>query len=350
MTSAQGRSRNNSIDFFRFFFMVLICVHHYGGMVPPLLHGYTGVEFFFIVSGVFLYKSYKKQEQLNPIDYLIHRVKRLWGEYFIALLLFWVIYLAWMLVKGVDFHLWDYIVRLIPDSLLLQGTGLFFSGLNSPTWYVSTLLVSSTILYSLIRLNRDLTVSVICPIISLLGYTYLTYLGGYDVYYLNNGGFFIPLVRAFAGLSLGVVLSSIVDLKCTQLSENHLLYDGMGVVSFALMFVFLFTDYVRDGINYSDSLLLLLIAIVVLECMIDGSLFQRVFKHSIWASLGGVTYEMLLLHAPIMIVVNYLRKIVPFNHQIWLVSYLVAVIICSYCFKYVYKMIVRSVSSEESKR
>jgi len=348
MTSFQNRNRNNSIDFFRFFFMILICIHHYGGMRPALLHGYMGVEFFFIVSGIFLYKSFMKQQQ-NPLDYLIHRVKRLWGEYFIALLFFWAVYLVWMLIRGVEFNLWDYFVRLIPDALMLQGTGLFFSGLNSPTWYVSTLIVSSTVLYCFLKFNRNLTLYIISPLACLLGYTYLTTLGTYDVYYLYNGGFFIPLIRAFAGLSSGVLISSIVEQKCLALKDRHRIYDYLGVASFVLLFVFLFSDYVLDGKNYSDSLLLLFITIIVLECMIDGSLFQRLFKGSVWESLGGVSYEMLLLHAPIMIVVNYLRKLIELNDLIWLVLYLLVVIFCSYCFKYVYTLINQSISSIQSK-
>ncbi|MCQ2146598.1 MAG: acyltransferase [Bacteroidales bacterium] len=335
MTSVN--SRNTSIDFFRFFFIVLICIYHYGIQSGPRFqHGYIGVEFFFIVSGIFLYKSFSKNKELDPLDYTLGRVKRLWGKYFVALVIYWLVYLCWMIMQNVDFSIGNYTMRLFSDSLMLQGTGLSFRGLCTPLWYVGALVVGSSLVFCLLSYNESLSLKVLLPFGSLLGYTYLTTQGTFDFYHAYTGGLFIPLLRAYSGIALGVIMCDIVNKKEAYLKANHLLIDIMAIVSFLLILVFVSVEFRVDGNNYSDNFLLLFIAVIVLACLIEGSLMQKLLKFNLCSSLGGITYEMLLIHSPIMIVVNYLRKFIPMSEWTGLIVYLVVVVISSYIFKFAY--------------
>lgn len=340
MPVASTKGRNISIDFFRFFFMVIICIYHYGIHVGPRFqHGYMGVEFFFIVSGIFLYNSYLKKKESSPLDYFVSRVRRLWGQYLLALLFYWIVYLIWMIIQRVDFDFENYSLRLLSDSFMLQGLGLSFRGLCTPMWYVGSLVVAGTLVFSLLSCNEKLSIRVLLPFGSLLGYTYMTAQGTFDFYYSYYGVMFIPILRAYSGIAFGVLLGAISEKKNEELRESRTLIDVMSVLSVALLLIYVSRDVRVDGHTYTDNLLLLFICIVILACLTRDSLFHRVFKSRCWKSLGGITYEMLLIHSPIMILVNFCRKFFPMHEWIWLTIFLVVVILCSYLFKLGYNWI-----------
>lgn len=49
--------RNGMIDFMRFVFIIAVVLHHSVLFYAPIIDGYIGVEFFFIVSGYLLTNS-----------------------------------------------------------------------------------------------------------------------------------------------------------------------------------------------------------------------------------------------------------------------------------------------------
>lgn len=69
--AANVNTRNYSVEFFRFFFMLFICLTHFPGKnVIHLHHAYLAVDFFFILSGLFIYKSSCKKEPLSTFDFI----------------------------------------------------------------------------------------------------------------------------------------------------------------------------------------------------------------------------------------------------------------------------------------
>lgn len=79
--------RNNSVEALRFFFICVICLWHFHSYATWIKHGYIAVEFFFMLSGFYLYKSYKKHPEVGGLDYTMHRVKKFLPPFLIAYLL-----------------------------------------------------------------------------------------------------------------------------------------------------------------------------------------------------------------------------------------------------------------------
>ncbi len=55
-------TRNLNIDIFRMIFALVVVLHHY---FPKTWCGYFAVDFFFILSGFFLMKSYNKYDDTD---------------------------------------------------------------------------------------------------------------------------------------------------------------------------------------------------------------------------------------------------------------------------------------------
>lgn len=80
-----------SIEAMRFLFMLIICLWHYQGVNGFFSHGYLGVEYFFILSGILLFKSSQKQHAPTPIDYTCSKIKRFMPQYLTAMFLMFIV-------------------------------------------------------------------------------------------------------------------------------------------------------------------------------------------------------------------------------------------------------------------
>ncbi len=126
---------------------------------------------------------------------------------------------------------------LLPEIFMLQNTGIFDGGINYPCWQLTTLLIVSHIMYSLLVFNKQLARNAICPIIVLLVYTFFHHTGVTQEvanWGVIQGLFYMPLIRALAGVALGVViyepvcrLKSFVEKKSKQTIDYLVNYSGI---------------------------------------------------------------------------------------------------------------------------
>lgn len=117
------KEKNRAIEAFRFLFMLMICLWHYSNSHDILKHGYLGVEFFFILSGVFIYKALDKPNLNTPLEYFVKRWKRFNPKYVGAILITYLIIVFPNVVKGkADIK---EILGVFPDFLMLQSVGIF---------------------------------------------------------------------------------------------------------------------------------------------------------------------------------------------------------------------------------
>ena len=79
--------RNIPIEFFRFLFICVICLWHFSNVAMFVKHGYIAVEFFFILSGFYLYKNYRQDPEKDTFEYVLNRFKKLFPPFFISFVL-----------------------------------------------------------------------------------------------------------------------------------------------------------------------------------------------------------------------------------------------------------------------
>lgn len=280
------QKKMNSIEAFRFVFMLIICIWHYQS-TKALAHGYMAVEFFFILSGVLMFFSSNKEYALGTLDYTMKKVKRFAPD---CLLLIAYVNLRHMILpvllgrKELDV---SWLLQALPESLFLQNTGIYTGGVNFPMWYVSVLLFGGAFVYALLRFNKRLALSIILPMIVLVGYTYIFSMdkrGRIDSFDLH-GCIYTPMLRGVCGISLGVVLGYIFVLKKQYIQcVKTWVIDALGMISLCLFLIFAIFPTSQSY----DRYLLIIVPFLLLACFVEKSLFNKLFGNKCWAILGGV--------------------------------------------------------------
>lgn len=307
----------NSIEAFRFVFMLIICIWHYQS-TKALAHGYMAVEFFFILSGVLMFFSSNKEYALGTLDYTMKKVKRFAPD---CLLLIAYVNLRHMILpvllgrKELDV---SWLLQALPESLFLQNTGIYTGGVNFPMWYVSVLLFGGAFVYALLRFNKRLALSIILPMIVLVGYTYIFSMDkrgrvdGFDL----HGGIYTPMLRGVCGISLGVVLGYIFVLKKQYIQcVKTWVIDALGMISLCLFLIFAIFPTSQSY----DRYLLIVVPFLLLACFMESSLFNKLFSSSCFSILGGYSWQMLVYHGRIIIPLYVLLKTAfKFAIPLWL--------------------------------
>lgn len=314
-----------SAEALRFIFMIIIALWHFG-RINPFTHGYIAVDFFFILSGYFIYRSYIKHKY-DAVEYTIAKLKRFFPEYIIVFVIAFFLKLQILLR---DNNIVTVLFNAISEGTLIHSIGIFSGNVNPPSWYISVLLIGGGILYSMLFYNKKLSVGIIFPLFILFSYTYLLGFNGSIEQFATIGFVCQPLIRGMAGMALGVVLSVYSSKYREVLAQKHEYLDVFSLIAAVVVGVLLF-----ENRNY-DNMALLAFCMLVLSCSISNSLMNKIFKSQIWAKLGGVTFEMLLVHSPIIWVMNNLTRSIPlssFEKSFLSVVYIIVVVTISFVLK-----------------
>ena len=166
--SMNSKNRLAGIEFLRFFFMIWICLIH---IWKPfnLYNGAIGVEFFFIVSGYFLYLGFLKGNQ-SVINFTKNRFWRLFPTYIIGICLTYVIVLFDQIKDGEKIEWFKTLSSFTVEGLMIQDLGCFsINPANPVSWYVSVLFIGGTLIYASLKFNRQITTHCVLPAF-ILGY------------------------------------------------------------------------------------------------------------------------------------------------------------------------------------
>lgn len=282
-------TKNYSIEAYRFFFTAVIVLHHAGsGLgVDFLKHGYICVEFFFILSGFFLLKSFNKENQHDLTGFVIKRFKRLGPDYWFAL--------GVMMVGIVLFTSGkiDYI-RIVLEAMFLQNIGIFSygGGYNYPCWYLSVLMTGSALIYVSLCFNKKI-VLLLSSFYCLIFYTYLFSLPTIENWG-SYAGLYYPLWRGIADMLLGCLLAE-YSRKVAASSIWYL----VELVCFAV---------VLQGIFLSrniDSVVVLAMMGLIFVTTRNLGVLSKVLNHRFFNWGGYIAYPMYVNHAFILLLINY---------------------------------------------
>ncbi len=321
------------LEAMRFIFMTMICLWHYQGRHGLMTHGYIGVEFFFILSGILLFKSYDKINPLSPLDYSIKKFKRFFPKYFAGLIIsFCVLSLGPHLLKNDFSSIFNDILRIIPEAFMIQNVGFYQGGINYPLWYLCVLLVGGGLIYSLLYLYKNGAINLFIPVLIIATYSLLV--SNSPNHSLENfntiGVIYLPMARGCADIGLGVLIGYLVKEKSIYFKRNISIINLLAIGAFAMSIVSHFLLYDIDVYT------LIFFTLLLIDCLIPGSLMGKVFNHKIWEKLGKTTFSMLVLHASIIAICSKcITPIIPIlivRVIIYLLILIGASLLLDYCF------------------
>lgn len=314
-------NRNYALDVLKLVCALWIAIMHYG----VTAYGGPVVEIFFVISGYYLLNSFDsgKYEKAGAGGYLWSRAKRMYPHY-----LFSLIILFFAFDYG-TFHGWQWYIdrvgNLFPELCFIQNIGVFDGGLNAPLWQLSTLLIASYLLFGLLGANRNLTVTVISPVVAMMYFTYevtVIMKGANDHWGVIAGCIGVAMFRATGSLCLGIAINPLIKKVSSFMGSN---WRGWGVSVVSLLSILLY-------LVYKDSLVSLIIFAVLFACILSGkgvlcSLFNRsIFRmceklslsvyfnhrivlkvlHPVFGKLGDIPlWAQVAIYVPVLLVYSF---------------------------------------------
>lgn len=285
-----------SLDFLKLYFAYVVAFFHFGTDIAP---GPTvTVQIFFIISGFFLAKKYYSRSHANggrdydQWNYTVDHVKSLYPHYLLSLLVFLGYILARSGLYLVLEPSWDKLSAMaldlynqIPDLFLLQSAYRFHESLNYPLWQLSALVIGSYFVYGLLCWNEKLSRKLIFPAAILMVLSILN--TGIDLFG-NFGPFYMPLLRAFAPLCVGVLTYYFTMTPYyDQVKGKKIVFNLAAVLS--LIFIFWFADLA--------NIFLITTPIVILSCYDGDSWINALLNRKAFRHFGNLSYAIYLNHA-----------------------------------------------------
>lgn len=293
-------TKNGSLEFFRFVFLSVVVLWHFDNIVSIFKCGDFAVDFFFILAGGMVYRSYLIHPDQNAMDFTVRRVKRIFPEWIVTLIPIFLIHNRDSIFNGTASfeQILANILRFIHEMLFLGQNGLYEGTSNYASWFICVLIVSGGIIYSVLRFYKDKATFLFLPVFSLLALVYFYSVTPASLWSIK-GFIDIPFLRGSAEIAWGACLYHYAELYQDNLQKRTLLVNLSGLFALILLIVLLFTSW-----RFAPYVPLFS-TIVILSCYTDTSWFNTVLRNRMSFVLGGISFEMLLVHGLIKPIVSY---------------------------------------------
>lgn len=285
-----------SLDLLKLVFAFVIAFFHFGTTISP---GPTiTVQIFFIISGFFLGKKFYSRTFPDPEkgytqwNYTLDHVKSIYPHYLLSLVVIFLYMLARSVLEFLSSPSFDQLSAIavdfynqIPDLLLLQSAYRFHESYNYPLWQLSALVISGYFVYGLLCHNEKLSRTLLFPAAILMVQSLLN--TGVDLW-ANYGPFYVPLLRAFSPLCIGVLAYYFTTtpyyarLKARKVPFNL-------AVLLSLVSIFLFGD--------RANIFLITTVILIWGCYDAHSWINALLNRKIFRHCGDLSYAVYLNHA-----------------------------------------------------
>lgn len=326
------KTLNLPIEGLRFFFICIICLWHCKDFAPYLTHGYLAVEFYFILSGFFIYQSYVKHPETGVFEFTLRKIQRFLVPFL----------LCWLSLIILDRKQYLYLYDFTPDEIIqtyflhfhdiffCQGLGLTTTpGINHPLWFISILLFGGAILYSLLRNFRGVATSLLIPTICLFGFNFLLLDGNNSLLGHDMFGIHARLIRGLSEMGLGImvaVVDSHIQTSIKKHSKLTLMGGAIGLMGICLLMI------VEK--NY-DYLAIFFIPLIIFACL------HRTIEESPISTfvleLGELSLYMYFIHL-LVITLFYIfvkSQFPSVDFSYFAIPYIVCIVIASYLLKLV---------------
>ncbi len=332
------------------FFTFMIVFWHFN-VWRPIKHGYIAVEFFFILSGFLLYKNFQKNIDNDLYDakqYTINKLNRMYIPYLLSCVFMFI----WVIIQSVSkdaFHLskiFKIVLDFIPEIFIVQSTGVFDYGANFPMWYFCILIVGGYILFALLKYNEKLTLNIISPLIILFTFSLIFNKGNSIESWSTDYILYTPLFRGLSDICIGALIPTFIDIGKNVSFINRNI--KMAMLNLLSIFAFLSVIAIQFTEAYYDRYFLILIPIIIIACLIENSLFNKLFNNKIWTKLSKYTFYMFLIHGLISLIFldNFKGTYDIKTKHILLFIYTACVIISSIIFHHLSVFIMNKIKTQ----
>lgn len=335
--------KNRQIQFWRIVFTYIIAFYHLKNAYKNYASWYIAVEFFFMVSGYLLANKIATLKALGGLQE-VPAWKYTWSKYKKymphCIYSFFVAFVINGVYQGWNFGGWiSELVKHIPEILLVHMGGLNLGNdypYNSPTWYLSVLLLVGYFTWYFMSKTEKIYVDLICPLSILLIYPYLYRTYGFIGEHWGTDNFILnaALLRGVADINLGILSYKIVKNVCIHNKRRAELVSDIcfilgGVVIPTMFykstydFLFLFLIYIGVTTGFIaqeaktlpfESKLIEKWAAITPAIYLNHKVFRSVF-YKLWPTLDWKIYILWFVFITIYSVFTY-----------WLVSKLVELI------------------------
>ncbi len=159
------------IEFYRFVFTIFVVIMHFEcfyrtKLVDNVFALYRSVDFFFLLSGLLLAKSFKKQKYQNALDFTLGKVKKLMPLNIVVVLAACIVtaFPKMFGIKSILSSCWVFFLNFVSSIPNIFFVQLFIPVLQKivpnrfeafPMWYISSMIVSGFIWFWLLTgLNK----------------------------------------------------------------------------------------------------------------------------------------------------------------------------------------------------
>lgn len=316
------------IDMLRFVFSVMVVYYHvlnaniipyvtdpiYEELGHQVRYSSNIVICFFLISGFFLYRSFRSHPDQSIFEYIVSRVVRLWPVMAVDMV-------AEAVLSG-NFN-WQ---RTLINGFFLQCSGISLE-YRGVLWYVSAFFFATIFLYAVLRTCSERTSGLVIALVSYFSTAFLVnynngLIGGREtvLYVLNIG-----VLRGVAFMGTGILLAMIheklsVMLKLapvSKLSETVLFCIKAILEGCALYFLYIY--FLRSQ-SMSNHIVLVLIFSLFLLCLVSGKdPLGRIFNRKIFGFPGKYAYSIYVMQgAGFLLLQKTLWKWEAFVSNVWL--------------------------------
>lgn len=310
--------RNNSIEALRFLFSIMIAWgHFYYQQLAPLwklkmnFPTYLCVDYFFIISGYFLYTSFKKDENLS--DFIKKRIIRLWPLPAFIMLLYYILHLC----GKTDFHYTENILSLF----FMQNIGITFRfPQNGATWFISVLFFVSIFYWYLIDHYEKKNVFFIIALLVYFSFSFMiAQTHGHVVQSIEAypNGLNKGIVRGVAEIGLGILIA----VSGAAASQKDILSFRQktfyGIIELSLLCWLIWHTGINSGV-FNNDILMILAFVPLFILFLKKKGFVSIFlDNKISSFLGKISFAIFVIHLPIK---NLISATVVLYYQQWMVD------------------------------
>jgi peptidoglycan/LPS O-acetylase OafA/YrhL len=301
----------NSLQGLRFVAFLAVFVLHISTLYKTINYATIAVSLFFIISGFVSCISINKYKNNfhDMLLYLKTKLKRLYPLYIISILIYLPVSLSMIFKYGV-ISIGKYIFSFVASVLLLQSwipNSKYITIVANAGWFLSALMFLYLITIPLHKfisnINKKNKVStniiiILCSLLMIVAYHYVVPKSGYLHYYF-------PIYRIFEYI-IGIVLWNIfVEIKKHNISS--IIVSTLEIISILVLGVMPFLKVI-----YVDYLFVAMNTILLLSIVLGNGLVGKLLSNKLLVWLGNISFEMYLLHFPILIYTFFIwDKIMP---------------------------------------